>query len=139
MHESDNTRVVKEAYAAFGRGDIQGVLTTLHDEVVWKPIEGAGPQVPTSGERRGKAAVAEFFRILSETTTFEQFEPREFIAQHDKVVALGHYRAMTNVGGRFESDWSMIFTFRDGRIVQFQEFTNVAAINEAFATVSASA
>ena len=33
----------------------------------------------------------------------------------------------------------MIFTFRDGRIAQFREFTDSAAINAAFATVSASA
>ena len=33
----------------------------------------------------------------------------------------------------------MIFTFRGGRIAQFQEFTDSAAIDAAFAAVSASA
>lgn len=139
MQEAENTRVVREAYAAFGRADIQGVLDTLHDDVLWKPITGAGPHVPTAGERRGKSSVAEFFRILAESTTFEQFEPREFVAQNDKVVALGHYRARTKGGGQFESDWTMVFTLRGGKIVQFQEFTDSAAVNAAFAGVSASA
>jgi uncharacterized protein len=130
MQEAENTQVVREAYAAFGRADIQGVLNTLHDDILWKPITGAGPHVPTAGERWG---------ILAESTTFDQFEPREFVAQNDKVVALGHYRATTKGGGRFESDWTMVFTLRAGKIAQFQEFTDSAAINAAFAGVAARA
>jgi uncharacterized protein len=139
MQEAENTQVVREAYAAFGRADIQGVLNTLHDDILWKPITGAGPHVPTAGERWGKPSVEEFFRILAESTTFDQFEPREFVAQNDKVVALGHYRATTKRGGRFESDWTMVFTLRAGKIARFQEFTDSAAINAAFAGVAARA
>src|SRR5215211_4342376 len=45
------------------------------------------------GLRQGKAAVAKFFEQVNETTSFQQFEPREYVAQGDTVVALGHYRA----------------------------------------------
>jgi ketosteroid isomerase-like protein len=90
--------------------------------------------VPFSGERKGKAAVAEFFRQVAESEDFEQFEPREFVAQGDKVVALGHYRAVVKATGRtFGSDFVMVFTLRDGKIAAFQEFTDSAGINAAFA------
>ena len=89
MEEARNTTVVKDAYAAFSRGDIQTLLSKLADDVIWVAVYGAGSHVPTAGERRGKAAVAEFFKQVAENINFSRFEPKEFIATGDKVVALG--------------------------------------------------
>lgn len=134
MSEAQNTKVVQDAYAAFGRGDIPALLGYMTDDVQWQPVIGTGKHVPFAGERRGKAAVAEFFKIVGETEDFQQFEPREFVAQGDKVVALGHYRAMTKSTGRtFDSPFVMVFTLRDGKVAAFREFTDSAAVNAAFA------
>jgi len=89
--EAANTQIVTDAYAAFGRGDIKSVLDALSDDIVWQGVKGAGKQVPMSGERRGKAAVGDFFNQVGAHITFSKFEPREFVAQGDKVVAIGHY------------------------------------------------
>ena len=35
MQETQNTKVVQDAYAAFGRGDVQGILDRLDDSIVW--------------------------------------------------------------------------------------------------------
>jgi len=134
VHEAENTKVVQDAYAAFGRGDIPALLGYMSDDVQWRPVIGTAKHVPFSGERRGKANVAEFFKQVSESEDFQQFEPREFVAQGDKVVALGHYRAVAKPTGKsFESDFVMVFTLRGGRVVAFQEFTDSAGINAAFA------
>ena len=135
--QDTKTQVVKQAYAAFGRGDIQGILETLDDEILWKPVHGAASYVPTAGERRGKASVKQFFELVAQSMAFDQFEPREFVAQGDKVIALGHYRARAKNGGQFESDFVMVFAFRGDKIVGFQEFTDSAALNAAFMTVTA--
>jgi len=37
------------------------------------------------------------------------------------------------VGGSFDSDFAMVFTLRDGKVVRFQEFSESAAINAAYA------
>ena len=95
MQEAQNTKVVQDAYAAFGRGDVQGILDKLDDGIVWRGVYGAGPHVPTAGERRGKAQVGEFFKQVAENVSFSRFEPTEFVASGGKVVALGHYRATT--------------------------------------------
>jgi ketosteroid isomerase-like protein len=137
MNESQNTKLVQEAYAAFSRGDVAGILATLDDQIVWKPVTGAASYVPTAGQRRGKAAVAEFFKLVAESMQFSSFEPREFVAQGDKVVALGHYVGKASTGGHFESDFAMIFTIRNGRIVEFQEMQDSAALNAAFAPAAA--
>ena len=131
--EAENTKVVQAAYAAFGRGDIPALLGYLTDDIHWRPVIGTAGHVPFSGERTGKPAVAEFFARVAESEEFQQFEPREFVAQGDTVVAIGHYRAVTKATGRgFESDFVMVFTFRNGKIATFREFTDSAGINAAF-------
>jgi len=134
MSEADNTRVVQDAYAAFGRGDIPTLLGYMTDDVQWQQVIGTAKHVPFSGARTGKAAVAEFFKQVSEAEDFEQFEPREFVAQGDMVVAIGHYRAKVKATGRtFDSPFVMVFTFHGGKVAAFREFTDSAAINAAFA------
>lgn len=134
MSEAQNTKVVQDAYAAFGRADITTLLGYMTDDVQWRPVIGTAKHVPFSGERRGKAEVAEFFKRVAESEDFQQFEPREFVAQGDKVVALGHYRAVAKATGKtFDSDFVMVFTFLGGKITMFQEFTDSAGINAAFA------
>ena len=139
MQEAQNTKLVQDAYAAFLRRDVQGVLATLDERIVWKPVTGAGRHVPTAGERHDKAGVAEFFKIVAETTNFSRFEPQQFVAQGDKVVALGHYTATTSTGGSFDSDFVMVFTVQGGKVTEFQEFLDSAALNAAFAAAPVSA
>ena len=137
MQEAQNTKVVQEAYAAFGRGDVQGILDRVTDDVIWKGVYGAAAHVPTSGERRGKSAVATFFKQVAETVKFSRFEPKEFIATGDRVVALGSYNGTTSIGKGFESDFAMVFTLKNGKVSHFQEFCDSAAINAAYAVVGA--
>jgi ketosteroid isomerase-like protein len=139
MGEADNIKVVQEAYAAFGRGDVQAILDRLDDSVAWTAVYGAGPQVPQGGERRGKAAVADFFKQLPSQVTFSTFEPREFIATGNKVVALGHYVGKTPVGKSFDLDFAMVFTLRNGKVERFQEFTDSAAVNSAYTAAGVTA
>jgi ketosteroid isomerase-like protein len=134
MSEAQNTKVVQDAYAAFGRGDIPTLLGYMTDDIHWQPVIGTAKHVPFSGERKGKAGVAEFFKQVAESEDFQQFEPREFVAQGDTVVAIGHYRALTKATGKtFESDFVMVFTLRGGKVATFREFTDSAGINAAFA------
>ena len=132
MDEARNTKIVQDAYAAFSRGDISALLATFADDITWTGVYGAGAHVPTAGERRGKGAVAEFFKLVAANVNFSRFEPKEFIATGDKVVALGHYTATTPMKKSFDSDFAMVFTFRNGKVIQFQEFCNSAAINAAY-------
>jgi len=132
MAEAQNTKIVQDAYAAFSRGDIQGVLDTLSDDIDWKPVTGAASYVPMAGERRDKKGVADFFKKVGENIKFSQFEPREFISQGDIVVTLGHYKGTTPGGRTFDSDFVMVFTVKNGKVQRFQEFLDVAQLNAAF-------
>ena len=133
MQEDQNTKTIQDMYAAFGRADAQGVLSHIDEQVVWRPIMGAASFVPTAGERRGKAAVGEFFKTLAETIAFQEFQPKQFVAQGDTVVALGTYKATAKATGRpFTSEWTMVFTLKNGKVVEFKEYADTAAINASF-------
>ena len=133
MSERDHTKIVQEAYAAFGRGDVQGILSLLTDDVDWEAVVGAGPKVPTRGPRRGKNQVGQFFKQVGESIDFKKFEPREFVAQGDKVVALGYYEGVAKSTGRsWKSDWVMVFTLKNAKIARFREYADVVAMTAAF-------
>ena len=132
MAEADNTKIVQDCYAAFGRGDIQAILDRIDDNADWNGWYGAGKHVPFGGRRRGKAAVGEFFKQISQHMTFSSLEPRDFVATGDKVVVLGHYAAKTSAGKNYDSDFAMVFTLRNGKVTHFQEFSDSAGINAAF-------
>ncbi|MGQ0538489.1 MAG: nuclear transport factor 2 family protein [Gemmatimonadaceae bacterium] len=123
--------VAQQAYEAFSRGDIPGALSQLSDDVEWiiPAIEG----VPFSGTRRGRAQVAEFFAALAQQQDVIRFEPKEYFASDEKVVALGSYEWKVKSTGRtWGSDFAHIFVVRDGKVVRFQEITDTMAAAAAY-------
>jgi uncharacterized protein len=136
MAADRNIQVVKDAYAAFLRGDIAAVLDALTDDIEWDGVKGTDGTLPQAGLRRGKAEVARFFQEVDATTQFERFEPREFVAEGDAVVAIGTYTGMSKASGqRATSDWVMVFNFRDGKVARFREFCDSAALVRAYGGV----
>ncbi len=132
MSEQDKVAVVRRAYENFKSGDIAGILNDVTDDVDWRLPEIAGARF--AGRRRGRQQVAEFFSSLAEAQDVRSFEPREFVAQGDKVVALGTYRWRVKKNGReYGGDWAHVFTVRDGRIAGFHEYMDSAAAQAAFA------
>ena len=87
MNESANIETVQRLYADFGRGDIPALLAALDPAVEWI---NAGPDaIAYAGTRHGWAPVREFFETLEASIEVRTFEPREFLAQGDRVVVLG--------------------------------------------------
>lgn len=138
MSETQNTQVVKDAYAAFQRGDIAAILNACDENVQWQGVIGTEGVLPQSGLRRGRAQVSEFFKQVAESTDFKSFEPKEFVAQGDKVVALGSYSARLKPSGQnYSSDWVMVFTVRNGKVTEFREFSDSAQLIRAYKGVAA--
>jgi ketosteroid isomerase-like protein len=88
MSEQENTNLVQQVYGNFKSGDIKALLILLSQNVEWQLPEIEN--VPFAGKRRGQEQMGQFFASLVDTQEVQHFDPREFIAQGDKVVALGH-------------------------------------------------
>ena len=127
MSEQENERVVQQMYAAFGRGDVPGVLDTLADDIEWRI---AGPsELPYAGIHRGRDEVAKFFETFGRAAEFEVFEPREYFSRGDKVVVLGHERQRVKATGQVvETEWAMVFTVSAGKIARFHNFVDTHAV-----------
>jgi uncharacterized protein len=131
MSEQQNLDVVRKVYAAFGRADLDGLLGLLDPEVSWRTP--GSPGLPTGGLRRGVSEVREVFGLLLNTFDIEDFRPADFLSQGDKVVVLGTSREGPKGTGRLvDFRWVHVFTFRGGRIVEFEEPADVSALVEEF-------
>jgi uncharacterized protein len=129
--EAENIRVVQTAYQNFGSGNMDALVNSFSPDVEWRMARMEN--VPFARTRRGREEVRDFFTNLGQAQEVLSFEPREYIAQGDRVVVLGHYSWRVRSTGRpFESDWAMVFTVRNGQIVAFQEFTDTAAVAAAY-------
>jgi ketosteroid isomerase-like protein len=127
-----NTQVVQQCYACFAQGDIPSLVKELTDDVVWI-TPGPVNILPWVGARKGKKEVTEFFTVLNENVEFLRFEPREFIAEGNKVVALGYMEGKSRRTGKLSSsDWSMVFIFRDGKICEHREYSDTYTAAAAF-------
>jgi hypothetical protein len=127
MSEQQNLEVVRRGYEAFGRGDIHALLDLLADDVEW--VSPGPPELPTAGNRRGRQQVAQFFQAVDQIFEIQQFEPKAFVAQGDRVVVLGTDTARIKATGKMVTeDWAHAFTVHDGRIVRMQEFIDTSAV-----------
>lgn len=128
MAEQQNVQVVQQIYQAFGRGDVPAILAaTDEDGVMYHP--GPAGVLPWARPYRGHQEWGEFFKTLGETVDVEAFEPKEFLAQGDAVVALGSYRMKAKrTGGSFGSEWAMVWRFRDGKVTEVRVYEDTAAM-----------
>ena len=132
MSEQENTQTAKDTYAAFGRGDIPAVLGVMTDDIEWV-FPGSADVVPLAGTHTGKAAVGAWFGTLDGNVEFQTFEPREFIAQGDKLVALVYVEnTVRSTGGKVAVHEAHLWTFRDGKVAGFRVYTDTEAGASAF-------
>src|SRR6266496_1403679 len=127
MSEQENINLVQKVYGKFKSGDIKALLNLLSDDIEWQLPEIEN--VPFAGKRRGHEQMGQFFESLVDTQEVQHFDPREFIARGDRVLALGHYAFRVKSTGReFGGDFAHVFTVHDGKVVKFHEYMDTAAV-----------
>jgi len=126
---TENVQIVKDMYAAFGRGDIPTILGKLADDVVW---EFEGPSsIAFTGVRRGVAEASGFFAGIAHDHTDPHLEIQSFIGSGDEVAAFGRYAAtMKATGKRVSSPIAHYWKFRDGKVARYVNLTDTAAFVE---------
>jgi ketosteroid isomerase-like protein len=121
MSEQANISLLKQAYAAYDKGDIQTLLSLLAQDIEWELPEVEG--IPFTGKRHGLAQVSDFFRILAECQEPREFKPDRFIGQGDQVVVLGHGAyTVKATGAEYSDDWCHVFSIAGGKIASFKEY-----------------
>jgi len=131
MNAQENKQLVQEAYQLFLKGDIPGLLARCLDDAEWSSPEMEF--VPFSGTFHGKRGIAELLSKLDASTQTLRFEPREFIAEGDKVIVLGEASWLVKATGRrFDTPWIHVITMRDGKMERLAALTHTALADQAF-------
>src|SRR6185437_12378409 len=86
MSIEKNVQIVKDFFAAIGRGDKEGLLALVAEDIEWII---PGENWPLAGTHRGHAGLADVLQKANETVETSYPEPPEFIAQGDRVVVVG--------------------------------------------------
>lgn len=134
MRSDANIQAVKDIYAAFQTGDIPAILAVLADEVEWS--HPGAPDLPFAGTTRGREGAAAFFQKLGAALDFRAFEPTAYLSEGEEVAAFGHYEALDRTSGRAAQDaWAMRWTFRGGKVVRWQGYTDTLSAAKALGSV----
>ena len=129
MSTQGNVQIAKDAFAAIGRGDKQGLLTLFAENIEWI-IPG---EWPLAGTHRGHAEVAYLFQKAFETVELSFSEPPEFVAQGDRVLVTGLSRGKVKATNRtFEDHWVFAFTLRNGKVTNIREYIDTLALARGF-------
>ena len=128
MSIEKNIQTVKDFFAAIGRGDREALLALVAEDIEWII---PGKDWPLAGTHRGHAGLTDLLETASksiETST----EPREFVAQGDRVLVLGFASGKIKATNKmFEDDWIFAITVRDGRLTNIREYVDTQALARA--------
>ena len=128
MSTEKNVQTVKDFFAAIGRGDKEGLLALVAEDIEWII---PGEDWPLAGTHRGHAGLADLLQTASksiETST----EPREFVAQGDRVLVVGFAKGKIKATNKtFEDDFVFAITVRDGKLTNIREYIDTQALARA--------
>ena len=128
MSTEQNVQTVKDFFAAIGRGDKDGLLALVAEDIEWI-IPGEG--WPLAGTHRGHAGLADVLQKASKTMETST-EPREFVAQGDRVLVVGFATGRIKATNRtFEDYWVFAITVRSGKLTNVREYIDTQALARA--------
>ena len=114
-----NIQTVKDFFAAIGRGDREALLALVAEDIEWII---PGEDWPLAGTRHGHAGLEDLLETASksiETST----EPREFVAQGDRVMVVGFARGKIKATNKtFKDDWVFDITVQNGKLTKIREY-----------------
>lgn len=121
----ENLEVVRAAFDAFNRGDMDGFRDRHHPEAIWRVAEGW----PEPGPFVGRDAVMRFVEQLRDTWEADALEPDDFIDAADRIVVRFNWRGVGR-GPESNIEFTGVFTVRNGKIITEEFFWNHAEVLE---------
>lgn len=127
-----NREMVQSLYDAFAKGDAGTVLGAMHSQIDWRQADNHpyADQNPYIGPDRVGQGV--FGRLMVDYEGL-MVTPQKLVADGDTVVALGRYTG-THKGSnkRLDAQFAHAWTIRDGKVVNFQQYTDTAQFQQLF-------
>ena len=129
MSTEKNVQTVKDFFAAIGRGDKEGLLAVVAEDIEWI-IPGEG--WPLAGVHRGHAELAAVLEKAFEEIETRYPTPPEFVVQRDRVVVVGVATGKIKATNKpFKDNWVFDITVRDGKLTKIREYVDTQALARA--------
>src|ERR1700678_4426154 len=126
MSIEKNIQTVKDFFAAIGRGDREGLLALVAEEIEWII---PGEDWPLAGTHRGHAGVAALLQKASDSVETSYPEPPEFVGQGDRVLVVGFAKGtVIPTKRRFEDHWVFAITVRNSQLTNIREYIDTQAL-----------
>ena len=126
---ADNGALISALYASFAKGDVPAVLGALDPKVEWREADG----FPYAGTYNGPDAVLKgvFMPLGTDWDGFTVI-PDEIVASGDRVIGMGHYAGKYKATGKsFRTPFAHAWRLVDGKVVNFQQYTDTAVVQAA--------
>lgn len=127
---ADAVSVVQQFYQSIAAGDLERVMSLLSSDLEWTEAE----RFPYYGGvwRRPQAVVENLLVPLGRDWETFSVTPLEFVGSDDRVVSFGEYRGTYRATGReMSAPFAHRWVVRDGKIIQFNQYTDTAKVLEA--------
>lgn len=122
---SPNAQLVSSIFDEVAKGNGAPFWEACHDDVVWRTI-GSGSW---SGEFSGKQTVIdEIFRPLNRALVERATIPIRVIDGGDVIVVQALGKNLTRDGQRYDNDYVFVIHFKDGKIIQYEEYCDTELI-----------
>ncbi len=129
MSTEKNVQIVKDFFAAMGRGDAEGLQALSAEDIEWII---PGEDWPLAGTHRGHAELADLLQKASEKLETSYPKPPEFVAQGDCVMVIGFAKGKVIATNKtFEDHWVFAITVRDGKVTNIREYIDTQALARA--------
>ena len=133
--ESENIGILRRAYDAWANSkaaDLDCWVSIIDDDARLTSLAEGAAAVPFARKRSGRSEIIEYLHDLTSSWEMIYYRIDEFVAQGDRVVAIGSTSWKNKLTGKTATTPKIdVWRMRDGKAVEFSEFYDTARLYEA--------
>ena len=129
---SSATEITRAFYDLFVAGKLEEMLTRFVSEdcVLENPLPDP---IPFGGRFEGRPGFEAYLHGILGAIEIENFEIREIFGDGDRVAVIGSETSrVVTTEKRYTMNWVHTLRIRDGKIYEFREYNDTAAMRAAF-------
>ncbi len=121
-----NKKVLTRILRAYSEGDLERVVSSFDESVVWM-VHTVPGHYRFGGPRRGHLGMSEVWAMLATYFTMERYESREMVGEGDIVWSTNELTVLVRRSGkrvllRLVNRWQ----FKDGKVIACDEYFDTA-------------
>jgi ketosteroid isomerase-like protein len=130
--ESENVDILRRAYEAWERdkaADMECWACVLAEDARLKSLAAGAPDMAFTRDRQGKEEVLDYLKGLTDDWEMISYVIDEYIAQGDRVVAIGSTSWRNKKTAKvFSTPKIDIWRLKHGKVTEFSEFYDTAHV-----------